>query len=336
VTGRLVCATVLGDVSDIISAIAWPLLIAAVIWFLRAPLRALADRVGTDARSVSIGAQGVSVDFGSSVEHVPAQDATALAGVRLPEQAPRVVDSAAMTMFAQLNVEQPAPYLLVDLGEGREWLTSRLYVFARLLRAMRGTRMLVFVETVSGIRGRFVGLAAPEAIRWALARSSPWLEADYAQAYAQATQGYRTPAGAGEPFVVDARGRLSQQVAHQIATGFVFAVQQTPPGAPAQPGTDWVVETRPDGLFVEHASWLDAGRLEDLAGEALRRFAYLQASPGDTAARSARDAVVVHGEDAVALVDEQHRFRGFVVDRRDVLERLAGTADAGEPSPAVT
>ena len=151
-------ATVISDVASLVSAVVWPLVIVGVLWFLREPLRALAHRIGSSAQSVSIGAQGLTVELGSAVEPVPSQATTALAGVRLPEQAPRVVDSAALTMFAQLESEAPAPYLVVDLADGRDWLTSRLYIFAILLRAMRQTGALVFVESVGGVRGRFVGL----------------------------------------------------------------------------------------------------------------------------------------------------------------------------------
>src|SRR3954451_905639 len=138
--------TVLGDTADLVSAIAWPAVIIALVWFLRTPLRSLADRVGASAQKVTVGAQGFSIELGASVERVPSQGSTALAGVRQPDPAPRVVDSAAMTMFAQLQTEEPAPHLVVDLGEGREWLSSRLLLFAALLRAMRATRTLVFVE----------------------------------------------------------------------------------------------------------------------------------------------------------------------------------------------
>jgi len=327
-------ATVIGDVADLVSAVAWPLVIVGVLWFLREPLQSLGRLIGTSAKRVSIGAQGVSVELGSAVASVPSQATTALSGVRDPVPALLVVDSAAMTMFAQLQLEGPAPYLVVDLAEGREWLTSRLYVFARLLRAMRRTEALVFVETAGGVRGRFVGLAAPERVRWALAHAYPWLEADYAHAYAEATLGHRTPNRNGEPFVVDDEGRLLQVVAHDVATKFVFAVQQVP-AAPALPPTDdWVVEQQPGGTFAEHASWLTAAGLERIAGAALHRFAYLPETAPRAAAEVALDAVRLHGEDVVALVDDQHRFRDLVVNRRDVLETLAINATSEQATPA--
>lgn len=319
----LVTASALGDIADIISALAWPLLVALVVWFLREPLRALAKRISGSAERVAIGAQGLSIELGSAVDTVPGEKATVLEGVRLPEPAHRVVDSAAMTMFAQLQTEAPAPHLVVDLGEGKEWLSSRLFVFAILLRAMRHTRTLVFVETQGGVRGRFVGLASTEQTRWALARAYPWLEADYADAYAQATLLERTPSPGPNPFVVDEAGRLTQSVAHNIATQFVYAVQKPrPAGTPSAPN-EWVELQGPEGPFSEHATWLSGAELEGALGAALRRFAAIREDSPRDLADLAREALAIQDEDAVALVDSQHRFRDRVVDRRQALEAVA-------------
>jgi hypothetical protein len=233
-------------------------------------------------------------------------------------------------MFAQLNLEAPAPYLAVDLGTGREWLTSRLFIFAILLRAMRQTRVLVFVETAGEVRGRFVGLAACERVRWSLAHAYPWLERAFARAYNDAIP-LPSPAGEEPAFVVDNRGRLQQEVAHRIATNFVFAVQEGPPAVTTQsPPENWVVEQRPGGVFAEHATWLSGADLEKLLGDALDRFAYVREDAPGAPAERARAALRVRDEDLVALVDEQHRFRELIVDRREALEALAMDAIRSE------
>jgi hypothetical protein len=328
-------ASVLADLADLVSAILWPALIIGVLWFLRAPLCALADRISMSAEGLTIGAQGLSIQLGTTVASVPSQAETALADVRRPERAPAVVDSAALTMFAQLNVEAPAPYLAVDLGTGREWLTSRLFIFAVLLRAMRRTQVLVFLETSGDVRGRFVGLATCERVRWSLAHSCPWLEQAYAQAYANAISGQPVP-GAEAPFVTDSSGRLREDVAHRVATDFVFAVQAVPAGMALTPETapaNWVVEQRPDGFFVEHARWLTGAELESLLGDALHRFAYVREEMPGKPVERARAALHVENEDVVAIVDEQHRFRELIVDRRDALEALAADAVRRETTP---
>src|SRR5215210_941168 len=326
-----VTASVVGDVADLISVIIWPALIVGVLWVLREPVSAFAARVGSSAQRVTIGAQGLSVELSSAIEAVPRQSTTALAGVRAPDSAARVVDSAAVTMFAQLDQEEPAPYLVVDLGDGLEWLTTRLYIFSILLRATRRTRTLIFVETAGGVRGRFTGLASPERVRYALAHAYPWLEAHYADAYASATVNYRQPASANPPFIVDDQGRLLPLTAHAIAKRFVFAVQQNPPPPPVTDAPGWVIEERPTERFAEHASWLSGGDLEVLLGAALRRFALIVEATPRLPSELAMDALHLREEEVVAVVDEQRRFRDLVVSRREVLETFAQEAMESTP-----
>jgi hypothetical protein len=238
----------------------------------------------------------------------------------------------------QLTSEQAAPHYVVDLGEGKEWLSSRLYVFAALLAGMRRTRTLVFVETTVGVRGRFVGLASPVATRFALARTYPWLEADYSEAFARATVDRRSFAQTAPtqiprqppylPLIEDDHGRLSVDVAGQVAANFLSNLQIRPPAAApdaeeAPAASGWVALRDQSGRFDEHATWLSGGTLERVLGDALARWAYLR----DTRARSASDtaatALAVRGEDTIALVDEHLRFKGLIVDRRQALEALA-------------
>ena len=123
------------------------------------------------------------------------------------------------------------------------------------------------------------------------------------------------------------------EAAHAIATSFVFGVQQDAPAVatPGSPG--WVIEQHGGGVFAEHASWLTAADLERLLGDTLRRFAYVVDLQAQSAAERVNEVLAIAGEDVVALVNEQHRFRDAVVNRRDILEALGGEArrdDSGE------
>jgi hypothetical protein len=104
-----------------------------------------------------------------------------------------------------------------------------------------------------------------------------------------------------------------------------------PPGGNAP--ADWVVEQQPGGVFAEHATWLSGADLEKLLGDALHRFAYVREdTPGEPADR-ARAALRVSDEDVVALVDEQHRFRELIVDRREDRRRVTRNRPSGPPFP---
>jgi hypothetical protein len=54
-----------------------------------------------------------------------------------------VGDSGAV-LTATLTDPTPAECTVVDLGDGEEWITSRLYVVATLVARMRGLRIMVF------------------------------------------------------------------------------------------------------------------------------------------------------------------------------------------------
>jgi hypothetical protein len=82
------------------------------------------------------------------------------------------------------------------------------------------------------VRGRFVGLAGPRHVHNALAAAYLWLEADYANAYAQATTLWRSQAIPNrEPLVLDHHGRLSQAVAEPLVRLFLDNVKTRPVGA---------------------------------------------------------------------------------------------------------
>ena len=229
------------NVADLVRAIVWPAVIIAVLVVLRDPLKRLANRIGTSAQRLSIGPSGLSVDFGAAVRNVQPQGSTVLDDLR--SATPQLADSGSDTMFEQLAAEAPAPHVLVDLGEGHDWLTTRLYLFALMLATMRRTRTLVFVETVTGVRGRFVGLATVGQVCAALASAYPWLEADYAHAFAEASMTWRTGqlAGGQAAFVLDHYGRLAPGVAQSLVRNFLTNVKN---GAlpPASGDREWVNE----------------------------------------------------------------------------------------------
>jgi hypothetical protein len=165
--------------TSLIRTLVWPLTLLVVLVFLRKPIRTLL----TNARLTKVSAFGVSVEFARATE------------VRLDWSGPKGTDYRSSTVATDIAgsyksvltelLDKPltADYAVLDLGEGRLWLTSRLYLFANLL-ARKGLRAFVFVDTDQGIRGRFVGIASLDEIRWRLAGASPWMEKAFAKVYA--------------------------------------------------------------------------------------------------------------------------------------------------------
>lgn len=61
--------------------------------------------------------------------------------------------------------------LVIDLGDGDRWWSTRLYLLANLLRSLTAVRQLVFRQA-----GRFVGMASPAAVVDGLAEAFPLLD----------------------------------------------------------------------------------------------------------------------------------------------------------------
>jgi hypothetical protein len=200
---------------------------------------------------------------------------------------------------------------MIDLGSesSPRWLTSRLYLLALLITLINRAVCLVFVETVGGVRKRFVGLASPERVRWALARKYSWLEAASAIAYAQL----------GGLQFEDPPRLLSDYQLNQLVPQFLTNVRgpQPAPGTPPAGAAEWVPV---NDAMAEHAKWLDGGRIErllgtDLSGSCVVLF------PNKTV-NGLADAVLSQPGRFVAVVDQDRTFRGLV-DRSSLLESLA-------------
>lgn len=78
-------------------------------------------------------------------------------------------DTTLMTITEQVQALDTEDYLVVDLGTGRNWWSTRLYFLAALLVDLTEVRLMVFVDAA----GRFVGAAGAQAVRDLLAARNP-------------------------------------------------------------------------------------------------------------------------------------------------------------------
>ena len=150
---------------------------------------------------------------------------------------------------ARLSREQH-DYIVIDLGSeaSPRWLTSRLYLLALLITLINKPLCLVFVETASGVRKRFVGLSSPDRVRWALARSYPWLESAAAAACAilaglqcAAVDMPQLPPTATFQFDPTTGFLPDFQVGQLVQQFLVFIrAPQPPPGTPELSTAEWV------------------------------------------------------------------------------------------------
>jgi hypothetical protein len=237
-------------------------------------------------------------------------------------------DSTVPNFFQQIQEPSRLDYAVVDLGEGREWLTSRLFIISVVLARMRGLRALVFVETAGHVRRRFVGVSECEKVRWRLAMQYPWLEAALVHAEAKvwpAPVPFVIDHPTAFPSVADDHGRLelpgsATQPAAQLMGYFLNWIQSE---GVMPPSDEWETLPSHDATRVEHAKWLTPHDLEQIMGHTLIRSSVslneIHRSDEVTKAR-----VLLSSQTGrwIALTRGEHVF-DRLVDRLKIIEGVA-------------
>lgn len=168
--------------TDLVNILAWPVLLAVALLAYHKPLSAFL--VGLSGRLTKLSAFDVSVELAALPDPpAPWSDRD------FPESSMlttgEVSSTALMTLFnlttpqvASMNASDVVPwdYLVVDIKNGKFWLISRLFIFTVFLKAMRGVKCIVFVESKGEHTGRLIGLALPDDISSVLGEAYPWLE----------------------------------------------------------------------------------------------------------------------------------------------------------------
>jgi hypothetical protein len=190
-----------------------------------------------------------------------------MAGATLP--------SAHTALKDQIRQGIKTDYLVVDLGVGDQWLSSRPFIFAAVLPEVVGLRACVFLESRNPTRV-FIGTADIGLLRRRLAQRYPIYERAYTHARAQSIP---PPAvAAGSPFF-----EMQTHQFVQLVEGYLRFVQWPAGGQPPVVDESDVVTLR-DGSR-EHARWLMGAEIERLLGDDLNRSA-VQASNDEEEVRS--------------------------------------------------
>jgi hypothetical protein len=245
------------DTPSILSTLvgyAWPLVtIAALIIYRKS--------IGEFLRTSST--RATEIGFGS------------WASIKLPEvnQASQVPPNTIRALDSQfwfessgqwfkefLSSSGTSEYALLNLGDGDQWITSRLYIFAVMLQRMKALKCIVFTRDLPSGKIKFLGCATPDSVRWALAFNQPWLETAFVQAYS-AQVGMNPPLGAPQIPLLRADGSIEPSNAEMIVSSYIRSLIDPPTSAShfSKP-EEWVdIKTG-----WEHASWVNEDNLRRL------------------------------------------------------------------------
>jgi hypothetical protein len=229
-----------------------------------------------------------------------------------------MVDSSRQ-MLEQVQSTAPADYTLIELGHGREWLSTRLFIAAVMMQRMRGVQAIVFVEACETTERRFVAVVGAGRLRWILAQRYPWLEGALVSAMAQVYQyPIEDPRTTQQQRITTDTGALEPWQAQQFVRNFLNAVQTRDAAARAspEPPKGWLRFQDYD----ERAEWLDRRLLHALLPEDAFQ-ACIQPRYDDSRAKKSR-ALLRCRAPFVALLGDDGRFLRLL-NRQKHLEELA-------------
>jgi hypothetical protein len=199
-----------------------------------------------------------------------------------------------------------------------------LFIFALMLQRMKSIRAIVFLD---GSVPKFLGVANPDTVRWALAQDQPWLEQAYLNAYASSI--LYVPGS----FVVSNYGALDPQVAENIVRNFLQNVRANAPSGAVggtvlpQETREWVVL----GASTEYGTWLSGAELQKLVGDRFYKETIVASSDRKTEAKFLLQCTVQY----VARVNSNGEFlslvdRGAFVD--ELTSKLVSRLDLWRPA----
>jgi hypothetical protein len=340
--------TVLKDIIGLVQAISWPIFGVIALFLLYKPISSfLVSLGGQNVQTVKFTVlQLFAVEYSKASNFTPTWSFPGLDLRFAPGN--KITTSGGSSLFQQFKGNEPLDYALFDIGDGKKWLTSRLFIFAIMLERMRGLRCLVFVETTSDVQQRFLGIASPSEIRWKLAMLNPWLEPALARAsYFKQYSVYIPDVPAFPPSqsqydalskfvqnskskfpdfppsqyaILSVNGALEPNAAESLVRAFLEDPDIHQSGEPS-PKVDWEeVPQRYEKPFWEHANWIDREWIQKLdlkSGDT----AYLKSSPDDSQTKQTQALLWRKGSAFIALVDNEKRFVE-PVDRHTLLEKV--------------
>jgi hypothetical protein len=211
-----------------------------------------------------------------------------------------------------------AEYAVINLGQGDQWLASRLLIFTVVMQQLRQVQCIVVIAAAgTDTRERLIGLVSADDVRRQLTWQYPWLDVALFRAWENvSTANAATSAGATRV------ARLSPDLAEQLYTEYVSLLRAGVPGTDA---AEWRELQIGDW---EHSRLLTGDTLVTVLGGSLDKRVVQRSR-----SRSRQLAEVLSIEaQYVAVVDGDHRFVSLI-DRQALLEELAVQSRSGNGGP---
>jgi hypothetical protein len=337
---------------ELAKALAWPLVALLIAGVFRRPIALFVSALGNRITKISLFKLELTLSPATAATTTPLLD-----DIRTATNSAMISDSS-RAMLEQVQSNTPADFAEIALGDGKEWLTSRLYIAAVMMARMRGVKVFVFVEHTPNTERRFVAVTSVRQLRWALARRYPWLEAAWTRVQLEIfpaaipANAPALPAGAQwlpdprtlpavllappsvfptvppQPLLQSNTGALASGQARQCVSKFIDSVQRQLPPGPAPDDAEWV--TLRDTI-QERAAWVTRELLVSLLPREAFNNSWTYALRDSPRAQRTR-AVLRRSGTFVALVEGNREFLRLA-NRQSLLEEIAA-ALGEEPEDA--
>jgi hypothetical protein len=290
--------------------ISWPVVVLIALILLYKPLSGFLESLGKNNQNVKVSIlQFFALEVSRASEFTPTWN---MPDIDLKFGTGNEISSDSKTLlFEQFQGNQSIDYAIFDIGDGKQWLTSRLFIFAIMLERMRGLRCLVFVESTPEVGKRFLGIASPNEIRWKLAKLQPWLEPALAKASV-------LPPKPPSPYDILSVGAADAQ---EVVRAFLDDpnIQQNVKPPTGLDDGNWEEIKHRVKPFWEHAKWIDRSWIQNLDLKH-GNDAFLTYSPDDSQVKQTQ-AILKRKGTFIALVDENNEFKELI-DRQTLLENV--------------
>ena len=313
---------------ELLSVIAWPLIVGLALFLYRKPLSTFIDGLGQRVTKVS--AFEVSIEL-AELPTPPSPWSDPNISENSEMIGGEVDSTTLMTLFERIGANEPWDYLIVDVRDGRFWFVSRIFIFTVFLQAMRGLKCVVFVQTSGEYRRRLLGLASPGDVRTALGQAFPWLEKSLQNALSKHPPSFLAPALPPDiagaiirTFIEDKDMRLLCDPEELIKTPSSCQPDDQRPTDKIKP-EEW--ERLGDREIWEHTYWLnlDIRQVSEAVTDSFyeRDSSHYVESP-EAAAEEKIRTLLFRKAPYIAVVNSQGEFRALL--DRQKLAALVGDA----------
>lgn len=315
------------DIGATAHAIMWPFvtLILLAIYHKKIPgfVKALLERLdglvkALSGRIKSIQWGGVNIDLADAKLFSPPEIDTIENHILTSDMA----TSLTLPLLQLLADPKVSDYIILDLKEGKGWLSSRLFISSILFDNIKGIKAFVFVSSKKDSPQKYIGWAEPKKVRSALAIFFTKLEACYGAASKKVFEDFYE---AGSHFSQNYKsvedGQMLSALGNNLLVEFLRNVQADAPDSNKK--YDWF-ELKGNPPKFEYATLLDENLLGGLPGIDLNTHSVQFATTDGTATSDKMKILLDKEQKFVAVTGKDHQFEKLI-DRYELLEKVSET-----------